>query len=120
MVFYLHWLILFQLIVRLNPECDCCSSFVINWVDRVTTGTKSFVSVIVNVSALVKSVIKQFCNQVIIRLISKLINGISRVLQEFLKSLNGTKISKSFVLPASGVLFAILPLNLNDSESVIL
>ena len=37
------------------------------------------------------------------RLISQLINGISRVSQKLLKYFNGTAISTSFVLPAAGV-----------------
>ena len=54
------------------------------------------------------------------RLISQLINDISRVLQKLLKYFNGTAISTSFVLPAAGVFPVILILNLNDSDCVIL
>ena len=50
------------------------------------------------------------------RLISQLINGISRVLQKLLKYFNGTAISTSFVLPAAGVFHVILILNLDDSD----
>ena len=52
------------------------------------------------------------------RLISQLINGISRVLQKLLKYFNGTIISTSFVLPSVGVFPVIFILDLNDSESV--
>ena len=52
------------------------------------------------------------------RLISQLINGISRVLQKLLKYFNGTIISTSFVLPSGGVFPVIFILDLNDSESV--
>ena len=45
---------LFQLTVCLNPDFNCYSSFVLSWVDRVTTGTQSFVSVIANVVALTR------------------------------------------------------------------
>ena len=47
-----------------------------------------FVSVIANISTwlLIKaSIIKQFANQIRIRLISQLVNGISSVLQKLLK-----------------------------------
>ena len=45
--------------------------------------------------------ITHFLYQVKTRLISQLINGISRVLQKLLKYFNGTAISTSFVLPAT-------------------
>ena len=54
------------------------------------------------------------------RLISQLINGVSRVLQKLLKYFNGTAILTSFVLSAAEVLPVILILYLNDSDSVIL
>ena len=60
----------------------------------------SFVSVIVNVGIWLligASIIKQFADKVRIRLISQLINGISRVLQKLLKCFNGTIILTSFV-----------------------
>ena len=52
------------------------------------------------------------------RIISQLINSISRVLQKFLKYFNGAIISTSFVLPPGGVFPVIFILDLNDSESV--
>ena len=30
---------LFQLIVLLKPDFNCCNSFALSWVDKVTTGT---------------------------------------------------------------------------------
>ena len=51
-------------------------------------------------------------------LTSQLINGISRVLQKWLKYFSGTIISTSFVLPWLGVFPVIFILDLNDSESV--
>ena len=52
------------------------------------------------------------------RLISQLINGISRVRHKLLKGFNGTAILTSFVLPSVGVLPVIFILDLNDSEYV--
>ena len=46
--FVFEWY-LFQLIVCLNPDFNCCNSFVLSWVGEITTGTKYFVSVIANV-----------------------------------------------------------------------
>ena len=48
--------------------------------------------------------ITHFLDQVKSRLISQLINGISRVVQMLLKYFNGTAILTSFVLPPAGVL----------------
>ena len=54
------------------------------------------------------------------RLISQLINGISRVCQKLLKYFNGTTTSTSFVLLSAGVFPVVFILDLNDSESVML
>ena len=54
------------------------------------------------------------------RLVSQMINGISRVLQELRKQFNGTAISTSFVLPAAGAFPIILTVYLNDLDCVIL
>ena len=80
----------------------------------MTTGTYNFVSFILNVtfvglltaatagsasgsaSLVALLVITQFSDQVKIRFISQLINGISNVLQKLLKCFNGTTISTSF------------------------
>ena len=67
-------------------------------VDKVTTGTWSFVSVIENLSAPVELVITQVDDHVKIRLTSQLINDVSRVIQKLLKYFNGTIILTSFVL----------------------
>ena len=86
-----------------------------SWVDKVTT--RSFVSVIVNVGTRLligASVRKQFANQVRIRLILQLINGISRVLQKLHKDFNGTIILTSF-MSLFLVLPAIFDLNLNEA-----
>ena len=42
---------LFQVVVLLKPDCNCCNSFALSWVHKVTTGTWSFVSIIGNVVA---------------------------------------------------------------------
>ena len=54
-----------------------------------------------------------FADQVTIRLISQLIQGISRVLQKLVKYFNGTAIF-AFMIPALLVLSNNLDLNLND------
>ena len=41
-------LYLFQSIVLLKPDFNCCNSFSLSWVDIVVTGIHSFVSVISN------------------------------------------------------------------------
>ena len=63
-----------------------------------------------------KLVIAQDDDHVKKRLISQLINDISRVLQKLLKYFNGTIISTSFVFPLLGVFPVIFTLDLNDSE----
>ena len=55
-------------------------------------------SVIANLPAPVELVIAQVDEHVKMRLISQLINSISRILQKSLKYFNGTIISTSFVL----------------------
>ena len=77
---------LFQLIVLLKPDSNCFNSFTLSWVNKLTIRTWSFVSVIVNIGswfAAVPATKKQFFDQLNIRLISKLIDGISSVLQKF-------------------------------------
>ena len=50
---------LFRLIILLKPDLNCWSNFALSWVDRATTGTKIFVSVIVNLPSAVELVITQ-------------------------------------------------------------
>ena len=57
----------------------------------------------------------RFADQVKIRLTSKLIKGISRVIQKLLTYFNGTAIFAS-IIPVV-LLFMNLALNLNDSDS---
>ena len=95
---------LFQLIVRLKPGFNCSSSFALYWVDKVTTGRKNLVSVTANVSAFVSLDNTHLSDPVKIRLFSRLIKDISRVLLKILKYVSGTTISTSFVPPS-----AVLP-----------
>ena len=66
---------LFQLIVLLKPDFNCRSNFALSCVNKVTTGTLSFVSVILNFPAPVELVITQSLDHIKIRLTSQLING---------------------------------------------
>ena len=78
---------LFQLIVLLKPDFNCGSHFALSWVDKVTTGTSRFVSVIVNVGtwfAMLVLITTQFSDQSKISSTSQLIKGISKVLQKLL------------------------------------
>ena len=90
---------LFKLITFLKPDFNCCNNFALSCVDKVTTVTYNFVSVILNVPAPVELVITQVDDHVKIKLTSQLIKGISRVLQKLFKYFNGTIISTSFSLP---------------------
>ena len=80
---------------------------------------KRFVSVIAEVVALVLSEIRQFSNQVKIRLISQSAKGISIVLQKWLRYFNGTAIF-AFIISALLVFSNNFDLDSNDSDSVIL
>ena len=91
---------LFQLTVFLKHDNNCFNSFRLSWVDKVTTGTWNFVSGIVNVRswfAAVPANKDNFFDQVYIRLIPQLNNGISSVLQKLLRYFSGTITSASFV-----------------------
>ena len=109
-----------QLIVLLNPECDCCSGFVLSWVGRFTTGTQSFVLVIRNVPCTYWIDNETLCWLVRWRIISELIKGISRVSLKVTQIFQWHDISTSFVLPSAVILTVIPALTLNDSESLML
>ena len=96
---------LFQLIVFLKPDFSCWSNFSLCLVDKVTTGTYNFVSVIADFPSPVGLVITQSLDHGKIRLTSQLINGISSVLQKLLKYFSGTIISTFFVLTLSCYLY---------------
>ena len=80
----------------------------------------SFVFVIANFPKPSESLMTQCLDHVKMRLTSKLINGISRVLQKLLTYFNGTIVSATFVLPLSGVFPVIFILYLNNSEFAML
>ena len=102
---------MFQLIVLLKPDFNCCNSFSLSWVDK--SSNKNFVTSVLKER-------KQFSDQVKMRLILQIINGISRVLQKYFKCFNNFAILRSFVLPAAGVFPVKLICNLNDSDYIIL
>ena len=98
-------LYLFHLMVLLNTALNCSKSILSFSVDKVTTGTYNFVSVILNIAFIGEVslrvfvlalfsmlVITQFSDQVKIKDTSQLINGIFKVLQKLLKYFNGTAI----------------------------
>ena len=64
---------LFSLIVLLKTHLNSSSIFPLSWVNKVTIGIKSFVSVIANVVAFFSLDSTNFSDQVKIRLISQLI-----------------------------------------------
>ena len=106
---------LFHLIVLLNLVFNFSQILLSSWADKVTTGTYSFVSVILNVAfngSLIPSnaglasgtalqyallVNTQFSLQVKIKDTSQLINAISSVLQKLLRYFNGATTLTSFV-----------------------
>ena len=112
---FLVWLVisdlyLFHLIVLLNPVLNYSKSFLSFSVDKVTTGTYNFVSVIWNIAPVGETsfhlfvitllsmlVITHSLGQGKIKDTSQLINGISKVLQKLLRYFNGTAISTSFL-----------------------
>ena len=49
--FYFYFWLIFIGVVFLKPDFNCYNSFALSWVDKVTTWTQSFVSVIANVVA---------------------------------------------------------------------
>ena len=100
----------------LMPNFNCCNTFLSSWVDKVTTGTYSFILVIANAVVWFAAAldITQLLDKVRLRLMSQLINGISRVLLKLLKDLNDTIISTFLVLSPLALL-VIFCLNLNEA-----
>ena len=107
---FIYDLYLFHLIVLLNPVCNCSNNLLSFLVDKVTSGTYKFVSVIYGApvgfsipataalvlglaSLFVWFVNTQFSNQVKVKYTSQLINGVSSVLQKWFKHFNGTTMS---------------------------
>ena len=87
---------LFHWIAFLKPDFNCWSSFALHAVDKVTTGTSSFVSVIANFVAW--STALDFITQ---------FESISRILQTLLRYFKEIVISASFesLLPVFPVIF---------------
>ena len=86
---------------NLKPDFNFSSSFSLSSVDKVTIGTKGFVSAIANVVAFALLDSTHLSDQVKIALISKLIKTISRVLRKLLQYFNGSIISTSSVQPSA-------------------
>lgn len=104
----------------MNPDLNCCGSFVLSSVGRVPTETCSFVSVIANAPESIELITKQFNDMINKKLITQLIGSILRVLQKFHKYFNDTAISAYLALSEKVVLPVIVALNLNDSECVMI
>ena len=96
---------LFQLIVHLNPDFNCCSSYALSSVDSFNCKIKFCISY----SKCCCLTCSSIWDQVRMWLISQLINGILRVLQKLLKYINGTFIWKGFSLscPGEPVIFCL-------------
>ena len=91
-----------------------------SWVDKVTTGTKSSVSVVASVPSWFATAVEsitQFAYQVKIRLISQLIEGISSVLQKLPTHFNDFIISIFLCRygPFDPLFFSV---NLNESVAL--
>ena len=102
--------------MRLSPHLNCCNSFALSWVDKVTARSQCFESVVANVVAWFVAAldITHFAELVKMRLVSQLINGISVVLQKLFKYFNGTIIWTAFV-PSSPVEPATFCFNLDET-----
>ena len=93
----------------MKPAFNYFTSFALSLVNKVTTGRQSFVSVIANVVTWFAEALgnkTELTDPVKMRLISQLINGISKVRQRLLIHFNGTIIS-TFLVPSSLVWPAI-------------
>ena len=108
----------------MNSVFDCCNNLLPSLVDRVSTGTYTFESYFLIVafiglltvatagsaSLVALLIITQFSDQVKIRSVSQLINGISSVIWKLLKCFNGATISTAFSVLLSSNLPVILVL----------
>ena len=74
------WLIFVPVNCSFKPDFNCWNNFALSCVDKVTTGTLSFVSVISDFPYPVELVITQSLDHVNSRFNLQLTNGISRVL----------------------------------------
>ena len=107
-------LYLFHLIVLLNPVYNCFTDLLSSQIDKVTTNTYNYVSVILDVlsvgllipatagsasgpaSFVACLVITDFLDHVKIKNTSQLINGMSNIIQILLKWFNATATSTFF------------------------
>ena len=118
-----HSVLLFLFHIPVNCALDsgfsCFNSFPLSSVERVTTRTWSFKSVIANFVAWLTAAldITQFADHDIIRLISQLSNDISRVFRKLLKFFNETIIS-TFLVPSSTVEPVIFCLNFRFRSTI--
>ena len=109
------------MIVLLNPVFNCSKSLLSFSADKVTTGTYNiqprilkitFVGLLISSTAgSASGSSSQFLDQVEVKDTSHLINGISNVLQKFLKYFNGTTILTSFfstLLPSDFLVILVL------------
>ena len=113
------WLIFISANCSYKPDFNFCNSFPFSWVDKVTQqNTKVCICYFKSCYSVPFKKIMQLSDQVKIKLISQLIKGISRVLQNLLKYFKSTPIFRFLILSLS-VLSINLDLNLNDTDSVI-
>ena len=113
------WLIFISANCSYKPDFNFCNSFPFSWVDKVTKqNTKVCICYFKSCYSVHFKKIMQLSDQVKIKLISQLIKGISRVLQNLLKYFKRTPIFRFLILSLS-VLSINLDLNLNDTDSVI-
>ena len=103
---------------RVKTKFYCSKGFALSWLDKVTNGKSSSVSVIGNVHAPFELVIMQFHGHFNRRLTSQLISSITRVFQIFLKYFNGTALFTYFASLSLGVFLVIFTLNLYGAETV--
>ena len=109
---------LFQLVVLLKPDYNCCNNFALSWVDKVLTWTQSRVLFIAN-DAFWFALLGYSRNHNTNYWPSQSkIKGISRILQRLRKYFNGTIISTLFV-PLSPVWRVIFTLKLNESVIIL-
>ena len=105
--------------MRLNPDFQSSGSIAISWVDKVTTRTWSFVSVIGKASFIFILQIAQITSYIKIKLISLLNNSSWSVWENLLYYLNRTTIF-TFTVPILSVLSMNRVLNLKVLKSVVI
>ena len=88
------------MIVLLNPDFNCSKNLLSSFVDKVTTGTYNFVSLVLNVSFVGEVSLRVFVitllSMLVITQFSDQFKGMSKVLQKLFKYFKGTTISTFF------------------------